>query len=267
MNGGKLTAATFLAPNMLPVYQFLIKTIGEQLGLQTELVVGNHYAELPDYDLSFVCGLPYILYTHPYRTPSPIEAIAAPVLQGARYQNRPIYFSDVIVHRDSPFYSFADLRGCTWAYNEPLSQSGYGITRYHLLKLGESQGYFGEVIEAGFHQKAIEMVYQRQIDAAAIDSQVLAVELRHRPHLIEQLRIIDTFGPSTIQPLTISTHLPQNLKQDIQAILCNLHTDPAARKILDMGLIDYFVAVGDADYDDIRGMLTACEKADFLSLK
>jgi hypothetical protein len=81
---------------------------------------------------------------------SPAVPVAAPVLQGARYGGLPIYFSDVIVHADSGISSFSELRGRTWAYNEPLSQSGYGVTRYHLLSIGETGGFFGEVIEAGF---------------------------------------------------------------------------------------------------------------------
>jgi phosphonate transport system substrate-binding protein len=47
------------------------------------------------------------------RNRPPIELPGAPVLQGERYGGRPIYFSDVLVHRDSPFCSFADLRGRT----------------------------------------------------------------------------------------------------------------------------------------------------------
>jgi phosphonate transport system substrate-binding protein len=38
-----------------------------------------------------------------------------------------MYVSDVIVHRDSPYRSFMYLGGRSWAYNEVLSHSGYGI--------------------------------------------------------------------------------------------------------------------------------------------
>src|SRR5215216_4965303 len=145
-----LRAITFLAPNMLPVYEFVIAHIGRALGCETELVTGTHYDEVLEYDLAFICGLPYVHYTEPRLRPPPIEAIAAPILTGSRYENRPIYFSDLIVHRESLFRSFADLRGASWAYNELLSQSGYGITRYSLVQRGETNGYFGEVIEAGF---------------------------------------------------------------------------------------------------------------------
>ncbi len=258
---------TFLAPNMLPVYQALVRYLGDQLGLPTELVVGRAYDELFDYDACFICGLPYILYTTPRRPVSALEAIAAPVLQGERYQNRPVYFSDVIVRHASPYQTFADLRGCSWAYNEPLSQSGYGITRYTLVKMGETRGYFGQVVAAGFHQRAIALVAHGKIDAAAIDSQVLAVELRDHPHLREQLRVIATFGPSTIQPFAVASHVAPSLKADIQAALLHAHADPSIQSALLRGFVERFAAVGDRDYDDIREMLLACEHADFMILR
>ncbi|MCQ3930783.1 MAG: phosphate ABC transporter substrate-binding protein [Chloroflexi bacterium] len=267
MKATTFRVGTFLAPNMLPVYQSLVRYIGDQLGLPTELVVGTAYDELFDYDACFICGLPYILYTQPRRPSSALEAIAAPILQGERYQNRPIYFSDVIVRHDSPYQTFVDLRGCSWAYNEPLSQSGYGITRYTLVKRGETRGYFGKVAEAGFHQKAIALVSHGEMDAAAIDSHVLAIALRDHPDLWHQVRVIDTFGPSTIQPFAVASRLPTSLKSDIQAVLVHAHTNPAMQVILARGLIERFVAVQDADYDDIRQMLSACEQADFMVLR
>ena len=262
-----LHAITFLAPSMLPVYQFAVDYLSRELGCPIQLTVGSNYDEIFHADLAFICGLPYVLYTHPRFTSSPIEALIAPVLQGDRFQNRPIYFSDVIVHRHSPFQSFADLRGCSWAYNEPQSQSGYGITRYWLAKMGETNGYFGKVVEAGFHQKAIRLVCNREVDAAAIDVQVLAVELRQHPRLAEQLRLIDSLGPSTIQPLAAASRLSNMLKQDIRTLLTELHSDPSGRAFLDQGFIDHFVSVSDGDYDDIRAMLAVCEQSHFLSLK
>ncbi len=157
-----LHAVTFLAPNMLPVYRFTMDYLGRRLGCDINLTVGSDYDDVMRADLAFICGLPYVLYTTPRRDPSPIEALSAPVLRGDRFQNRPIYFSDVIVRHDSPFTSFADLRGCSWAYNEPLSQSGYGITRYWLVKLGETNGYFGRVIEAGYPPKGDPNGVQRR---------------------------------------------------------------------------------------------------------
>jgi phosphonate transport system substrate-binding protein len=188
-------------------------------------------------------------------------------LQGARYQKKPVYFSDVIVHRESPFQSFADLRGCSWAFNEPESQSGYGITRYWLVKLGETRGYFGSVIEAGFHQNAIRMVYEGKVQAAAIDSLVLAVELQQHPELEKGLRVIEVLGPSTIQPFAASSRIAPSLTKEIQGVFVEMHREQSAREFLHRGLIDHFVAVQDRDYDDIREMLAACESAGFMTLR
>ena len=35
--------ATFLAPNMRPVYQFIADCVGEKLGCPTELVIGSSF--------------------------------------------------------------------------------------------------------------------------------------------------------------------------------------------------------------------------------
>jgi phosphonate transport system substrate-binding protein len=193
--------------------------------------------------------------------------VAAPVLQGSRYTGRPIYFSDVIVRRDSPFRSFLDLRGRSWAYNEPLSHSGYGITRYHLVTLGETKGFFGEVVEAGFHQEAVRMVARGEVDGSAIDSQVLALEFRDHPELAERLRVVESLGPSTIQPVAVSRRVPEDLREAIRDVLLTMAEDRGLRERLGVGLIERFVAVDAASYDDIRRMVAACEAAGFLELR
>ncbi len=262
-----LRFGTFLAPNMMPVYEAIADVVGESLGLTSELVVETDYENCRNdvNDVCFVCSLPYVHFER--EGIAPAVPIAAPVLQGERYANRPIYFSDVIVAADSDIQTFADLRGRTWAYNEPLSQSGYGITRFHLVSLGETDGYFGEVIEAGFHETSIRMVAAGQVDASAIDSQVLGVEMRDHPELGEQLRIVDTLGPSTIQPVAVSKRFDQQFRDEVAGILLGLHAREGFRRILDHGMVDRFVEVGPTDYDDIRMMLETCERAGFMEIR
>jgi len=263
----RLRFGTYLAPNMLPLYQAIADEVGRRLGIETELVVETDYESCAEdrNEVCFVCSLPYVEFER--RGISPAVPIAAPVLEGGRYSDKPIYFSDVIVHRDSPLASFQDLRGRSWAYNEPLSHSGYGITRYHLVKLGETHGFFGSVIEAGFHEESIRMVVDREVDASAIDSQVLAVALRDDSSLARSLRIIDALGPSTIQPVAVSKRVPLDLRRRILSVLVSLHEDRDVRERLALGLVKRFVPVGPSDYDDIRMMLAACEAAGFMQLR
>jgi phosphonate transport system substrate-binding protein len=189
------------------------------------------------------------------------------VLTGARYAGRPICFSDVIVHRDSPFRSFLDLRGPSWAYDEPLSRSGYGLTRYQLVALGETHRFFGEVAEAGFHEESIRMVTEREVDASTIDSQVLAVAMRDDPSVARALRIVDALGPSTIQPVAVSKRVPPELRHEIARVLTTLHEDRAVRERLALEQVGRFVRLGPTACDDIRMMRDACEAAGFMQLR
>jgi phosphonate transport system substrate-binding protein len=263
---GRLRFATFLAPNMLAVYRFLAERIGNRLGRPVELVVGRSFEQFQqgEADLGVLCGLPYIRLAD--RNPPPVEPLAAPVLAGDRYGGRPVYYSDVIVRHDSPITCLEELRGCSWAYNEPASHSGHAVTLYSLVRMGARPGFFARVVEAGFHQRAIRLVARGAVDAAAIDSQVLAIELRDHPQLADRLRVVDAFGPSTIQPVVAASRLPEQLKDQVRDLLVELGDDPSARSALDHGFIDRFAPVDDAAYDDIRAMLTVIEAAGWTSL-
>lgn len=267
MSAKPIRFATYLAPNMLPVYQFIVEYVGARLACPTELAFGMSFDafERGLIDAGFICGLPYVELT---RSAEPaIELLAAPVLQGERYRGEPIYFSDVIVSRDHPARSFAELRGCRWAYNDRDSHSGYNITRYTLVRIGETRGYFGAVVEAGFHQEAIRLVCEGTVDAAAIDSQVLAVELREHPDLAQCIRVIDTLGPATIQPVVAARRLPEEMRDALREALVAMGADAAARERLAYGFIERFIPVTDARYDDIRAMVAAAEAAGFLTLR
>jgi len=262
-----LRFGTFLAPNMLPVYQAIAEFVGDQLQVTTELVVETDYESCRNdiNDVCFVCSLPYVMFER--EGISPAVPLAAPILEGVRYGGRPIYFSDVIVNKSSDANSFMDLRGRTWCFNETLSQSGYGITRYHLVSIGETNGFFSGVIEAGFHETSIRMVAIGEVDASAIDSQVLTVEMRQRPDVTDNIKVIDALGPSTIQPVAVSKRLDEELRHEIRRALLELHQTQYGAEILSRGGIERWVAVGPSDYDDIRRMVDICEQAAFMEIR
>lgn len=263
----QLRFGTFLAPNMLHVYEAMAETVGDALGMTTELVVETDYENCRNdlNDVCFVCSLPYVMFER--EGIEPAVPIAAPVLQGDRYGGRPIYFSDVIVHRDSDADSFLDLRGRSWSFNEPLSQSGYGITRYHLVTIGETDGFFSEVVDAGFHEESVRMVADGRVDASAIDSQVLAIEMRDHPEVTNNLKVIEALGPSTIQPVAVSKRFDSEFRDAVRSVLVEFHETPEGREILDLGTVERWVEVKPSDYDDIRSMVEACERADFMEIR
>jgi phosphonate transport system substrate-binding protein len=255
--------ASFLSPLLYETYAHIARYVGEKVGCQTTLRVGQSFDEFAEgqVDVAFICGLPYVRMKS--QDTCPVELLVAPVLYGERYQHKPIYFSDVVVRRDSPYASFDDLRGCVWAYNERASHSGCNLVCYSLLERGKSPDYFGKTVKSGSHLKSLEMVLEGEADAAAIDSHLLDVLRSRDEELAARLRVIDMLGPSSIPPVVVSKRLDNALKRKMQEALITMHLDECGAMRLQEGLIERFVIVVDEDYRDICGMLDRVERGEF----
>lgn len=247
----ELTLISLMSDNARPLYRALAEYLGVRLGLPVRLAEQSWLEQQRMLDagaaeLAFLCGL---LYT---QRADRLEPLAAPVPATPRYKDRPIYFSDVIVPRDSRFMSFEDLRGTRWAFNDPGSFSGYALLRAHLAELGENSGFCGALVESGGHTRSLALVAAGGADAAAIDSLVLDTERARDPELVARVRVVATLGPSPIPPAVVARHVPAGLRERLRAALLGLHAEPAGRAVLAIGQLARFAAVADHDYDDIR---------------
>ena len=181
----KLNLVSYLVPDFLWFYAAVGKYLSRVLGIETQLSQGE-FDSLEDpmlledqLDIAFICGLPFIRYSQ--INPGQLKAIAAPIMQANRYQNRPVYFADIIVNTQSNFWNLKDLAGKTFCYNDRGSNSGYHLLRHRLFQSGYPQGFFSNLIESGFHQRSMQLVASGIADCAAIDSVVLEQELLNFP--------------------------------------------------------------------------------------
>jgi phosphonate transport system substrate-binding protein len=252
--------ATLLSPALYPTYEYIAWYLGQHLELPTTLHATTDLDEFArgEVEIGLLCGL---LYVHLSNVSScSVELLAAPVLMGERYQDAPCYFSDVIVRQSNSAASFADLRGCLWAYNESASHSGYNLVQYSLLERGLPLPHFGQTLETGSHVQSLRAVLDGQADAAALDSHLLDVLWQQQPVLSTQLRVIDMLGPSPIPPLVIARNLHPDLKQRARSALLAMHRDPQAVRELRKGQIKRFVAVTDETYDPLRQMFARVQE-------
>jgi ABC-type phosphate/phosphonate transport system substrate-binding protein len=255
--------SSFLSPLLHETYAHIARYVGERMGNQTTLTVGQSFDEFGEnqVDVAFICGLPYVRMSS--QDTCLIELLVAPVLIGERYLHKPVYFSDVIVRSDSPYTSFDDLEGCVWAYNERVSHSGCNLVCYSLLERGKSPDYFGNTVKSGSHMRSLEMVLEGEADATAIDSHLSDI-LRSRDELLAgRLRVVDVLGPSSIPPVVVSKRLDNKLKSKLREALITMHLDNCGAEELRKGLIERFVAVEDEDYRNIREMLEKVEGVEF----
>ena len=253
-----------MAENSESFCQAVTRFIENRIRISTQYVTGIPWQERErlfddgEIHILWLCGLPYVHKAD--MAESGVELLAVPVPRGERYQDRPIYFSDVVVRRGRPFHSFFDLRGASWAYNEPRSHSGFNVVRAHLAEFGHGDNFFGSVVESGAHSASLEMILSGRVDGSAIDSTVLEWLLGERAGLTEQIRVIDTIGPSPIPPWAISRQVPARLRRDIRALLLGMHTETFGRVMLQRAQLDRFVAAEDRDYDPIRAMARKAEQ-------
>ncbi len=237
--------------------------LGTRLGYDVEFVGEIAWTERErrfdagDIQVCWICGLPYVWKS---AARAPIDLLAAPVMLAPRYAERAVYYSDIVVHAQSRYREFADLRGCRWVYNEPRSHSGYNVVRDHLARLGATQGYFGKALESGAHQTSIRWIVERRVDASAIDSTVLELELARTPELAARLRIIGALGPSPMPPWVASHTMRPSARRALKRALLAMHVDPQGAEILAQVRCARFVSVRDRTYDPIRRMAANADR-------
>ena len=212
-------------------------------------------------DLAFMCAPSFVwaLEMHP----PPLELLGVlPVFDDERNLGRPVYFCDVVVRSDAPIHAFSELEGGSWAYNDACSLSGYYSLLNKLAQSGTDENYFDNLYCSGSHLNSIEAVLSGEADAAAIDSNVLRIQLREAPALQERLRVIESWGPFPIQPLVVRSTLHPDLKERLRAAFLTTEQDQRTRRTMQEFVLSHFVAVDPEDYSldthkDLAAILAA----------
>jgi ABC-type phosphate/phosphonate transport system substrate-binding protein len=232
---------------------------GERLGVRTSLHLdarrsGPLHEERDPFrenqvDVGFLCA-PSYQWLQSLDPPSVELVPAAPVYEDSRGHGRPIYFSELLTARQD-VTCLDDLRGATWAYNDTSSLSGYHSVLGRLEDLGEDPtAFFGHVRCAGSHLESLRLVARGDVDAAAIDSHVLALQRRHDQSL-EALRVVESLGPFPVQPVVARRGLSATLRADLAEALLGMADDPHGRAALERHGVQRFAPVSAEHY--VRG--------------
>ena len=267
----ELRFVSYLSPGIpRAFFEAVVEHVRQALGQRASLSVESRAsgpvrgAEDPfsrgEADVGFMCA-PSFLWLREPEDP-PVELLpAAPVFRDDRAPGEPVYFSELVVRRDDPARSLLDLRGRTWAYNDPCSLSGYYNLLKKLTEMGEDLEFFSRAHCSGSHLRSMEMVAGGEVDAAAIDSNVLRIRLRSAPEIRERLRVIETWGPFPIQPVALRSNLHPELKDRLRAALLAIGAGaPAPPSLAGFGL-ERFAPVTYEHYASEEDALQRCERA------
>ncbi len=233
-------------------YTHLVNYLAARLNRPGELVQGKTYAEINDLvregnvTLAMVCTNPYVEGQEDFG----MQALAVPEVNG-----QTVYYSYLIVPPDSPAHSLPDLRGQTFAFTDPLSNSGRLVIVYQLALLDEtSESFFSRYIFTYSHEHAIKAVAERLVDAAAVDSLIYDYLAATEPDRVANTKIIARYGPFGSNPVVTPPNLDSDTAARLQELLLQMHQNPDGQQILSALGIDRFVLPDDAAYDSVREM-------------
>lgn len=208
---------TYLAPSLpRALFETIARRVGAELLFEERISGPQPGDDEPfsrgDADIGFICA-------PSYRVLRPaVELLPALVPLDERARQQPVYFADVVVRRDSNVTRFDELRGTTWAYNDRNSRSGW----FSMLERAGGAEFFRALLHSGSHLQSLDAVASGRADAAAIDSNVLALNRR------DDLRVIESWGPFAIQPSIIRSALPEARKREVAAALLAMRRDELA---------------------------------------
>lgn len=233
-------------------YREFIDYVGEKLNRPVEFIDREKYDEINllmksgQVDVAFVCSGPYVDGHDEFG----MELLAAP----QAYQ-KTVYYAYIIVAKDSPIASFNDLRGKTFAFADPLSNTGKIVPEYMLAKMNETpETFFQKTIYTYAHDKSIKAVAQGVADGASVDSLIWEYTNRMNPELTAKTKIIAKSPPYAVPPVAMRKGLGPSLKKKLRAVFLNAHRDERGKELLDEMMIDKFVVIEDSAYDSVREM-------------
>lgn len=262
MSNDKLRFITYLSPGVpVQVFDTVMQYLEEVTGKQSYLIHESRWSGPPldredpftadDVDIGFVCSAAFLRLVQEKKSVELCQA--APVHHHPKGEQRPIYFSDIIVHADTSkkneFKDITDLKGYSFAFNDPMSLSGVLMVLAELKKRGYNATFFGNRLQSGSHRSSIKMVLDRKADFAAIDSNSLQYYLLEHPEVKKNLKVLTSFGPMPIYPVVFNSRLPADLKKQITDALLDIHNKPTWMNKLREYNIQRFTPVDMSFYD------------------
>lgn len=249
----RLAVAPVYSPRQnLALYGELAAYLGKKLNYPAQLVQGKTYIEINNMvregtaTLAIVCTNAYLEGQESFG----MQALVVPQVKDAT-----VYYAYLIVPADSTAQSIADLRGKTFAFSDPLSNTGRLVAVDQLVQMGTTpEAFFSRTIYTYSHDNSIQAVAENLVDGATVDSQVYEFLVAAGSPTPARTRIIERYGPFGSSPLVVHPNLDPQMKAHVRELLLSMHSDAEGRAILAKLGIDRFVVPEDRAYDSVRAM-------------
>lgn len=228
--GLRIVVAGILSPQEAEPYRQLGAALGQRLGQPVEVVQRRTYAEVLEVlrsgqaNLGFLCTL---------AAGKGVEEGYLRIVLASQPPQQTPYQSLILVPFASAAQSLADLKGQTFAFTDPLSNTGAAQPRLLLHQMGTTpERFFNRLIYTYTHDRAVWAVAEGFVDGAAVDSLVYWALLAVHPQLRNKLRVVYTAQPDPPPPVVVPANQDTALSAQIKTALLDLAQTPSGQTLL-----------------------------------
>ena len=256
-----------VAPQVTAVWDELFAYISAESGVALQVIYHafpQSIEELwarPNMGCVLMCGYPYA-----QATPRP-ALLASPVPSPPHYDNKPIYFTHLLVAEDSPFQTIEETFGQRISWTIENSQSGYNAVRAFLLPYRTAERpllYRESVGPIGTFTVGVEGIRNDKIDVVPIDSFSYDLMRHYTPAKLAGTRVLATTPASPFPPLVAGHDIDQRSVDALRAALLRLHNEPSLQDALQTAMIKRFIEVTPEDYEPTLVQAATAEAAGYL---
>jgi ABC-type phosphate/phosphonate transport system substrate-binding protein len=197
----------------------------------------------PDLVLAQACGYPYVRDLK-----GRVRLVATPVYSfpGGEGTERASF---IVVPKSSEARSLEDLRGRVAAINDRGSNSGMNLLRAAVAPLAKAGRFFSDVTITGGHIASIAALSAGKADVAAIDTVTWGMAARHRPDMLDSVRILGQTPTGPGLPYITRLSASDAEVDALRGAIASAITDPACADAIDALGLRRIEILTDDDYD------------------
>lgn len=210
-----------------------------------------------DLGCAMMCGLPVSL-----RNPAP-TILAAVVPSPLRYEQRPVYMSDLAVRADAPYRTLQDTFGGVAGTTVPDSQSGYFAFRHRLLAFQDGkQPLYRKCVDGLLNARGVIAALSRgDIDIGPLDGFVHDLLRATEPDFANQVRILESTEPTPVPPIVSTATLSPDEVSALREAFAWAGKAEELAEVRRTLLIQDFCHPSLADYEPLAARAHAVEMA------
>ena len=233
-------------------YGDLIKYISEKAGYPIFIKQKKTYEEVnmlleeSKVDFAFICSGAFV---DEFRKRK-IKLLVAPEINNDTH-----YQAYLIARKDAQINSFEDFNNKSFAFTDPLSNTGKLYPKKRLVELGETaKDFFMKTVYTYGHDISIQMVNRGIIDGASVHGLIFDYMAKHQPEKVENIKIVEKSEKFGMPPVVTPSTLSIQKFTEYREIFLNMHKDSVGRKIMNKLNIDKFVVVDKRLYNSVFQM-------------